>query len=120
MAEQEFQKDIGQQNFIAHLVLHEFEALLFSNPEAFGEWFDVVEVNEIKSIRSDCVTPEEINDGRETAPSKRLLKICKNYDKALHGSQIAQKIGLDHIRSECPHFNTWLCRIEALGAGNRP
>lgn len=45
----------------------------------------------------------------------RILKICKNYDKALHGSQIAQKIGLDQIRHACPHFHSWLNRIENLG-----
>lgn len=119
IAEEEFQRDIGQRKFIANLVLHEFEALLFSNPDAFAEWFEVSEVNEIKLVRSGFASPEEINNCRETAPSKRLLRICKSYEKALHGSQIAQKIGLDSIRNECPHFNRWLSRIEDLGKGDR-
>ena len=112
--EKAFEDRIGMRNFLANLILHEFEGLLFSNPEAFSSWFKVSEVDELKSVRSSFSTPEDINDNRETAPSKRLKSICKNYDKTFHGFQLAQEIGLEKIRRECPHFDGWIKRLEAL------
>lgn len=117
-AEQAFQNDIGQTNFIANLVIHEFEGLLFSDPEAFGNWFDQPEVvNRLTTVRAHFPSPEHINDGAQTAPSKRILAICSNYDKPLHGSLIALGIGLDVIRRECPLFDSWVRRLEGLQAG---
>lgn len=110
-----FQTDIGQENFIAHLVIHEFEGLLFSNPEAFGRWFDAPSiVKKLAEIRNSYDTPEHINDGVMTAPSKRILNVCNKYDKVAHGSLIASSIGLDVLRAECPLFNQWVGRIENL------
>ena len=115
MVESAFQDDIGKRNFVANLVVHEFEGLLFSAPEAFGDWFDDVKtVSALKQIRNQYETPEDINDGKITAPSKRILKICEKYDKTMHGSLIAQDIGLPTIRQECPMFDQWIKRLEAL------
>jgi Domain of unknown function (DUF4276) len=33
----------------------------------------------------------------------------------LQGSAIIQRIGLDVIRTQCPHFNEWLTKLESLG-----
>lgn len=113
--QQAFEKDISQKNFIAHLVVHEFEGLLFSFPEAFRDWYDdTSKINKLLEIRNQFPSPEHINDGLSTAPSKRILSICNAYDKVLHGSLIAIDIGLDTIRKECPLFNNWIKRIEAL------
>ncbi|EXJ09179.1 DUF4276 family protein [Nitrincola nitratireducens] len=110
------QADIGQANFIANLAAHEFEGLLFSAPEAFGEWFDDEDVvTELTKIRGQFATPEHINDGPQTVPSKRILKVCEDYDKVAHGSLIGLDIGLDAIRRECPLFNAWVEQLEALG-----
>jgi hypothetical protein len=110
-----FQEDIGLHNFIANLVVHEFEGLLFSYPDAFSGWFDKTEiVDEIEAIRSNYETPEHINDGNTSAPSKRILGICDSYDKVLHGSLLALDIGLDTIKDECLFFDEWLKKIEAL------
>ena len=32
------EEDINQKNFISNFMMHEFEALLFANPEVFIEW----------------------------------------------------------------------------------
>lgn len=110
-----FQADIGQQNFIAHLLIHEYEGLLFSAPDAFGDWFDDPEVvNALTAVRNEFDSPEHINDGVATAPSKRILVVCNQYDKVTHGSLIALDIGLDRIRQECPLFDGWVRRLEAL------
>ena len=34
----------------------------------------------------------------------------------LHGPLIAVEIGLDSLRQACPHFNSWLLRLEQLAA----
>ncbi len=115
LVKEAFQLDIAQDNFIANLVIHEFEGLLFSAPEAFKNWFDDPQIiGKLSNIRSSFDSPEHINDGRKTAPSKRIIGICSNYEKVNHGSLIALDIGLDAIRRECMFFNGWLERIEAL------
>lgn len=115
--EEAFQNDIAQPNFLANVVVHEFEGLLFSAPDAFSDWFDEPGVvAELTEIRRGFDSPEHINEGRETAPSKRILAVCDTYDKVAHGSLIALDIGLDAIRQECPLFDAWVGRIEALGA----
>lgn len=109
------EKDINQPNLIVNLLIHEFEGLLFSKPEAFQAWFKHPQVVEqLETIRQQFETPELIDEGVETAPSKRILRICNQYDKILHGSLIALDIGLDCIRKECTFFNQWVQRLEAL------
>lgn len=110
-----FQADIGQRNFIAYLIMHEYEGLLFSVPDAFGGWFDDPKVvKALTAVRNEFDSPEHINEGTKTAPSKRILAVCDQYDKVTHGSLIALDIGLDRIRRECPLFDGWIKRLEAL------
>ena len=109
-----FQKDIAQRNFIANLTVHEFEGLLFSSPEAFENWFDISVVERIRGVRNKFKSPEHINNGIETAPSKRILAVCEKYDKILHGSYIALDIGLESIRQECSLFDQWLKKLENI------
>jgi len=113
--ENAFQANIDLHNFISNIVVHEFEGLLFSAPTAFGDWFDRAGVvEELLDIRNGFASPEHINDGRETAPSKRILDVCDTYDKVAHGSLIAMDIGLDTIRRECSMFDAWIKRLEGL------
>lgn len=95
---------------------HEFEGLLFSDVNAFTSVMDAPEesVAELRRIRSQFQTPEDIDDGAETAPSKRIARTIAMYRKALHGPLIAETIGLDAIREECPRFNQWVERLESL------
>jgi len=112
--EQEMGRDIGHQNFIPNLLLHEFEGLLYSNPQAFLGWFDQNIVDILQSERDSFSSPEHINESLITAPSKRIKKCCPIYDKPLHGSLIAMDIGLDVIRQQCQHFDKWLTRLEKI------
>lgn len=109
---------IGQfegRSVLPYVQLHEFEGLLFSNAEAFGRILQDAPVAELKSIRSEFGTPEDINDCPEAAPSKRIETLIPRYRKTLHGPLLALEIGLDAIRTECPRFDAWLRRLEALG-----
>lgn len=107
-------KDIGQHHFVPHLLVHEFEALLFVEPAVFTQWTDDDRVLEPLHAIRQMNAPEDINDSPQTAPSKRILDTMPSYQKTFHGPLIACDIGLDAIRRECPHFNEWLCVLEAL------
>lgn len=109
--------DIDERNFIPHLTVHEFEALLFVEPERFADWTDTtVVVEQLQVIAASHQTPEDINDSALTAPSKRILRVMPAYQKTFHGPLIASEIGLDAIRQACPHFGAWLSQLERLAA----
>ena len=113
--EQALQRDIDAPNFIPNLMLHEFEALLFSAPEKFAEWLDdQALLAPMAAIRGAFATPEHINNSPQTAPSKRILALVPHYKKTVDGPLIAEDIGLDAIRAQCPHFNNWIERLLAL------
>jgi len=57
-------------------------------------------------------TPEEINEGAKTHPSRRIMDLYKSYRKVIHGVLTAQAIGLETIISKCPHFSEWIKKIE--------
>jgi hypothetical protein len=112
--EQQLGIDISHGNFIPNLALHEFEALLFTDVEAFAEWTDNDAVLALLRQVRLTTAPEDINDSPHTAPSKRILKCMKGYQKTFHGPLIASTIGLDAMRAACPHFRGWLLRLDAL------
>ena len=112
-------KDIRYKNFIPNLILHEFEGLLFSKPEAFSciSNSSQKKINELGEIKKDFPTPEHINNSFEKKPSARIENIYPSYKKIIDGITIAKKIGIENIRKECPHFEEWLKNIEEKCAG---
>ena len=108
--------DINQPNFLANLLVHEFEALLFTAPQKFAEWTDDAGVVTALASALEGSAPEDINDSPLTAPSKRVLAVMPAYQKAFHGPLIACEIGLDAMRQACPHFHAWLLRLEGFKA----
>lgn len=109
--EKSMEEDINQNNFIANLVVHEFEALLFSEPQKFEIIFGNNVVKNLLGIRNQFISPEHINGGPNTAPSKRILKLCPRYEKIANGSDIAKNIGINVIVEQCPHFRSWIERL---------
>jgi len=116
--EDAFGAGIGENNFLPHLTMYEFEALHFSRVEAFATWFDNSDlVDTLTEIDRVFESPEHINDGPETAPKRIMCAVGdEKYRKLLHGPLIAMDIGLDRIKERCPHFAEWLIRIETLAA----
>lgn len=109
-----FAADIGNRRFIPFLTLHEFEALMFSDPDTVADEFPAVRA-ELHAIRDAFGSPEEINDDPDTAPSKRLNELLGDaYQKTLHGPLITMTIGIEMIRRECRHFNEWVERLASL------
>lgn len=107
--------DIGSPRFRAYLSLHEFEALLFSEPVAIAEGFAKPELQpQLLGIRESFATPEEINDNPDTAPSARLESLYPRYSKPFFGTLIARRIGVDAMVAECPHFAGWVGFLKSL------
>lgn len=109
--------DIGQRNFIPNLLVHEYEALLFTQISAFEPWIDDDQGLAPLHDARRTAQPEDINDNPHSAPSKRILLAWCGYQKTFHGPLIACDIGLDAIRAACPHFAAWLQKIESLPTG---
>jgi len=119
--EQKFKEDISDPRFIPYIQLHEYEALLFTDLSHFGSQFPnnnpkeiSKKIESLKAIAAQYQIPELINDGVETAPSKRIISHFPEYKKASDGPLLAELIGLQLIRKKCPHFNKWLSQIESL------
>ena len=115
--ENTFAANINDNRFLPYLQLHEFEALLFSSPEAIDNTlYKKRKLPELRGIVAQFNSPEEINEGENTAPSKRLKNLYgkRGYSKTIHGPLIAGHIGLDLIREKCPHFDQWLTKVERL------
>lgn len=107
---------------LPYVQVYEFEGLLFTDPQAF-EWVEDGWSDDTKqgleAVAQKFVTPEDINNSRETAPSKRILRIFPEgtYSKTEHGPWIAKSIGIDAIRAKCPAFSEWIRKLEAWGGG---
>ena len=96
---------------------HEFEGLLFSEVDAFADLLDLSasSMTSLYGIRAEFETPEDIDDGPDTAPSKRIMRLVPGYRKRTYGPLIAEKVGLETMRTECPRFHWWLHRLESVG-----
>ena len=103
--------DIGFNNFIPNFILHEFEALLFSDCHILSEFLGNLKASELDRAYMN-ICPEDINNSPATAPSKRLEKLCPRYEKITDGIIIAKEIGIDKMRARCPRFDKWLKALE--------
>ena len=106
-----------ERKVLPYVQRHEFEALLYTDVAAFSS-IDVDEeaMGRLQVVRSQFATPEDINDHRDTAPSKRILQVVPSYDKVAQGALVAAEVGLEKMRSACPRFGAWLGRLEALAS----
>ena len=106
-------KAIGDARFLPHLVLHETEAWVLADCNRLGEVMGdpgpAAELGRVVRLES---SPELVNDGIDTAPSKRIKKAYPQYEKTLHGPLVIADAGIDTIRSTCPHADDWLRELE--------
>ena len=110
-------RSLDASRVIPYVQKYEFEGLLFSDPSAFAILPEVSQdvIGRLTGIRQEFPTPEDINDNRDTAPSKRIVQVIPDYDKVRNGPLVSGNIGLTSIRTQCPRFNAWLARLESLG-----
>lgn len=110
-------QEFKNSNVIPYVQLHEFETLVFVELDQLNNQYpDGSAKKAVVALQAEvgALQPELINDGPETAPSKRLLKELPAYRKVVDGPAIAQSIGIQRLREACPHFCQWLTRLEQL------
>jgi len=113
-----FAEQQAKRRFIPHMAIHEFEALLFSDSASLAAELDIAE-EKIAAVLAECGEPEAINNSPVTAPSKRLDGWSRNgeFPKTTTGIAVARSIGIQKMREQCPLFDAWLQRFEAIVGG---
>ena len=107
----------AETRLIPYLQVHEYEGLLFSDTAAFSHALGKDNLaSKLAGIRNQFLTPEDINEGPTSAPSKRVIALYPQYKKVIEGTIAAQRIGIDRMLAECPHFCHWIERLVALPA----
>ena len=103
--------DINRSRLIPYIQLHEFESLLFSSNAGFNYFSDDIPESNLVELNRAVLkyeNPELLNDGAESAPSKRLERLIPGYRKTLHGPFIAEEISLSVIMNRCVRFRNWI------------
>ncbi len=89
----------NDDRFISYFQIHEFESLLFSDVEQIQ--VHLSSNSKIQSLKG--IPPESIN--HDNPPSLRLQNAYPKNSKLIDGIHIAESIGIDKMRQECPHFD---------------
>lgn len=117
--EQAMNDEIGDRRFFAYIQLHEFEALVLANARNLE--YEYLEHEQAITALEEMVeenggNPELINEGRNTAPSKRIIAKIPEYEgnKANVAPDVAALTGMEALREACPHFDEWIRSCEAL------
>ena len=110
--ERAIEKDLKMPNLLMNFELHEFEAYLYCNPEAF-EPYGRRAPDQIRRIIEQAGGPEMINTSPDTLPSRRLDGVIPGYTNAkkMHTTRILENVSLEQIRSKCTHLDEWLDRV---------
>lgn len=109
---------IFESRFTPYIQVHEFEALILADPDQFAAEFTDCHraIQELHDMLSRAASPEHINDGATTAPSKRITQLFPDFRKTVNGVGIARRIGIERMRNQCAHFHSWLIKLEQLAA----
>ena len=99
---------------IPYIQLHEFETLLFADMSKLEEQYFEYDLSPLHKTARDFSNIELINNGPETAPSKRIINCIPDYDKTVLGIAALQNIEFDLLRKKCQHFNEWISKMEIL------
>jgi hypothetical protein len=112
-------EDITHRKFIPYLQLHEFEALLLSNPTVLLLEYpeaekEVAQLHQI--VEQHDTNPEKVNTGKKTAPSKRIINLIPAYEgnKTTVGVMLAGIEGIEKQKQRCLHFANWIEKIEKI------
>jgi len=112
--------ELNDLRFIPYIQLHEFEALILADPQQL-EWEFLEHEKPIQHlidmVANEGSNPELIDDGENTAPSKRIIAEIAEYagNKATSGPLVAGKIGMPTLCERCRHFAEWIDGLVRLG-----
>jgi hypothetical protein len=106
-------KAVSDARFVPHLVLHETETWVLADcrrlGEVMGDPSPAAHLARIVQLESG---PELVNDGVDTAPSKRIMNAYPHYAKTIDGPLVIAEVGIETIRSACPHADDLLREVE--------
>lgn len=116
LLEQAMGADLADPRFVPYLQRHEFEALVLAGLDQLEVLMGPSARRGLQALRNEIAgtPPEDVDDGVETAPSRRLVKQIGGYDKIVHGVAVVQQAGLPALRAACPRFDAWITQLEAL------
>lgn len=109
---------MADSRFIPYLQVHEFEALVLSDPRQIATIYNGAQAN-LNDLCNDCAKyrcAEDINHGQHSHPKCRIQQCVLAYDENVAGPLLTEAIGLETLRKNCPHFGAWLSRLEKLDA----
>ena len=113
---------LSDTRFVPYIQLHEFEALILADPRQL-DW-EFLEHDQpiqrlVEMVATEGGNPELIDDGENSAPSKRITAQIAEYagNKALSGPIVAGKIGMQVLCECCRHFAEWIEMLVRIGKG---
>ena len=111
----EIQKIKPYRFFIPYIQRHEFETLLFSNPEVGFELEHDKIKEDIVKLCSGFDSIEDINCTPDGAPSKRIGRIYeaqkRKYNKVSDAVDIIELTEIESVLEKCPRFKGWVERL---------
>ncbi len=109
-------QDIPDWRFIPYVQRHELEALVLASLDGLRAALDPSQLAGLEALNAEIgdFAPEDVDGGRETAPSKRLEAHIAGYQKRVHALAAIQHVGLDAVRRVCPGFDAWVKKLERL------
>jgi hypothetical protein len=116
--EKAFAADVGDPRFIPHIQLYQFETILLCQPGHLALVYENADegIAALRTAVAAATSPELVNDGETTAPSKRIIAWFPQYhgQKTTFGAELADCVGIHTTRRLCTHFDRWLKTLEAL------
>jgi Domain of unknown function (DUF4276) len=112
---------VGDRRFLPHLMRHEFEALVLAAIDQLAAVLDGRSQRQgLEALRKGLGIehPEDVDDGPDTAPSKRLQHHVEGYRKLTHGVPAVQAAGMPALRRVCPRFDAWVRSLEVLAGSS--
>lgn len=106
----------NEWRLIPYIQVFEFEALVLACMPALGQIRGPDDATGIASLVAEIgdQPPATVNDSRDTAPSKRILRHVPGYSKVEDGPWAIEETGLSAVRRACPRFGQWLAQLEAF------
>lgn len=107
--------DSDSVNFSPFIMLHEFEALVIASGATQSTVLGRTEApSQFQRMIREAGSAELINDGPDTAPSKRVARVIAGYSKTFDGIAIIDNGSFDDLLEACPRFAAWYRQLAGL------
>lgn len=119
-AEAALARVFSDRRLIPYVQKHEFESLVLASLPQLRSLLDAGDdLAGLEALEAEIrgIAAEDVDEGPESAPSKRLLRHVPGYRKTLHGPMVVGATGLPALRERCPRFDGWVRRLEGLVEG---